>query len=307
MKFRLTLCAALLAFGGAPMVSAQQVYHPATGVPVVSPQQAHQAVAYNMPMASAMQPGMLGCDNNACDTNAACDSNGCDSNVRAGGLLSHCGGQLYDPCCPNVYVSVYGGWADFNTGNELPYAMTWLTTDPTTQVTGAGAVNYGTHEEFGFGVSAGRTLGRRFRGEMDFTWRRGQVSSLNDFQSATWPQASGQVNVYSLMPNLLMDLNPDGLINFYGGAGGGLAFTNIEFTSGNAGYELNNSSFAYQIIAGVSTRLSQRAHLFAEYRYFRTDHTGIDTVDALTNDGLALETGEFVSNDYFIGVRINRW
>ena len=312
MKFRLCFCLALLAICFAPIAVAQQVYQPMAGMPAVLPQQApygayqgapnmmpaHQAVGYNMPMVGSFQPTVQGCD--SCDTCVGCDSNGCD-------VGNCCCGQLYDPCCPNVYLSFYGGWSDFSTPGNI--AMDWLSF---TQNSFSGwGVEYGTHEEFGVGFAVGRTLGRRFRTELDFTWRRGQANNMVQAQDFS---AQGKVDVYSLMPNLLVDLNPNGLINVYGGVGGGIAFTNLGVESINppafvGEYALNDSSFAYQGIAGISARLSRRAEVFVEYRYFRTDKTEMVAVgsDPVNTDGIIMNQGEFLSQDAFVGVRISRW
>lgn len=326
MKFRLCFCLALLAICFAPIAVGQQVYQPMAGMPAVLPQQApygayqgapnmmpaHQAVGYNMPMVGSFQPTVQGCD--SCDTCVGCDSNGCD-------VGSCCCGQLYDPCCPNVYVSVYGGGSDFENGYILgaQQAMAWesVVTFPGGGAIGSGQINYGTHEEFGLGMALGRTLGRRFRAELDFTWRRGQANSLENLAPPfNQVAAEGQVNIYSLMPNLLVDLNPNGRVNVYGGAGGGIAFVNTDITQFGPGWtglglQQYNSSFAYQGIAGISARISCRAEVFFEYRYFSTDNFRAAGMNAIDQQVYLEETffgmSELVSHDYFVGVRISRW
>ena len=109
-------------------------------------------------------------------------------------------------------------------------------------------------------------------------------------------------DIYSFIPNLLVDLNPNGRINGYIGVGGGLAFTNLNYISaGGSEIDVNGSSFAYQGIFGVSARVSQRADLFFEYRYFATDDQNVEYL------GEGLNNVKLVSNDFFAGIRIRRW
>jgi opacity protein-like surface antigen len=292
----------------APVAFGQQYYNPQqAGVPVVSPQQAQagvyrgttapitntQNIGYNN-QAAAAQAAANGCDSNGCDGNA-CDGNACDG---AGcGIGNGCGiggglrGHLYDPCCPTKYFSVYGGasdWKDIKFFDD-----------------NGGSTFYGSGGEFAIGGALGRSLGRRFRGEFDVTWRRGEANyfEANSGTSVIISEpATGQADVYSFMPNLLVDLNPNGRINGYIGVGGGVAFTNLDYISnGGTRLDINGSSFAYQGIFGVSARVSQRAELFFEYRYFSTDD------QSFSFDGAGLDKVKLVSNDFLVGIRVQRW
>lgn len=308
MKNRISLYFALAAICFAPTAFGQQYYNPQAGVPVVSPQQAqngiyrgttapitnNQNIGYNTQ--AAAQATANGCDGGACDTYGGCDANGCGvgngcdgagCGIGGGGLRGH----LYDPCCPTKYLSLYGGasdWKDINFFDD-----------------NGGYSFFGSGDEFGIGGAVGRSLGRRCRGEFDVTWRRGEANYFEAGASGSVgisSPASGQADVYSFIPNILVDLNPNGRINGYIGVGGGVAFTNLDYVADSGTVlDVNGSAFAYQGIFGVSACVSQRAELFFEYRYFATDD------QSFSYDGVGLENVKLVSNDFFAGIRIKRW
>ncbi len=306
MKIRISMYFAVAAICFAPVAFGQQYYNPQqAGVPVVSPQQAQagvyrgttapitntQNIGYNN-QAAAAQVAPNGCDSNGCDGNA-CDGAGCGIGNGCGiggGIGGGLRGHLYDPCCPTKYISLYGGASDFkdfqlNSGDQSSF--------------------FGTGDEWGVGGAIGRSIGRRFRGEFDVTYRRTQA---NYYQFEVSPgaaigePATGKADIYSFIPNILVDLNPNGRVNGYIGVGGGLAFTNLDYTSdGGSRVDVNGSSFAYQGIFGVSAKVSQRAELFFEYRYFSTDDQTFNYL------GEGLDNVKLVSNDFFAGIRVKRW
>lgn len=164
------------------------------------------------------------------------------------------------------------------------------------------------NDGFVIGGAVGRTFGRRFRGEFEFAYRNARLQSAGISINGQ-PQGElgidGTLNQYSAMPNLLVDLNPGGRINVYGGVGAGVVFNDLDAREETTpvGIRLRASSFAYQGIVGVSTRLRCRLEPFAEYRYFGTDKLRIDAVAPI---GSANADVDITSNNVVFGVRLFR-
>ena len=70
------------------------------------------------------------------------------------------------------------------------------------------------------------------------------------------------------------------------------------------GLNIEASSFAYQGIAGISTRVGRSAELFFEYRYFATDELDIGLATPI---GAASAEVDITSNNYVGGIRMFRW
>ena len=300
--------------------------------PVVSPQQnwnaaaantGQQAINQNTGYATIGAPvrGNVGCDarggcGNGCDGRGGCGlgggcgvASGCG--LLGGGLGGGCGlgggggfgGGCYDPCRPMKYFSFYGGQTHFE-----DVILNLGVTGPNGPVGNASAL-IGTDDDLGFGGAVGRSFGRRFRGELDFTYRKADVE-YGAFTIAGGPgiaiPLTGDLETLSFMPNLLFDLNPNGRFNAYFGVGAGVSFNELTVVEPTTpiGVTVQDSSFAYQGIIGLSACVSQRADLFFEYRYFATDEWNLSVATPI---GGANASVDITSHNYFVGLRIKKW
>jgi opacity protein-like surface antigen len=74
---------------------------------------------------------------------------------------------------------------------------------------------------------------------------------------------------HTVMTNLLIDFNKQSPLTFYAGGGVGVAFVNLD-NFGGAGinvFDDDDTTFAYQGIAGAEYKIDQRWSVFGEYRY----------------------------------------
>ncbi len=164
------------------------------------------------------------------------------------------------------------------------------------------------NDGFVLGGAVGRTLGRRFRAEMEFSYRNARLQSagvsINGQPQGTL-DLDGTLNQYAAIPNLLIDLNPGGRFNLYTGFGAGVVFNDLDAREPTTpiGVRLRASSFAYQGIVGLSTRIGCRLEPFAEYRYFGTDKLQIDAAAPI---GSAEADVDITSNNIIFGFRMYR-
>ena len=113
------------------------------------------------------------------------------------------------------------------------------------------------------------------RAEAELGYKRARVDELGGAftESSTAIDGAGNVNVFSIMGNLLLDFgNEDGL-SFYGG--GGLGWARVKVNSIRAknvstGLDLRDSGLAWQLIAGARYAITPQLDLGLKYRYFRS-------------------------------------
>lgn len=139
-------------------------------------------------------------------------------------------------------------------------------------------------------VAVGTPILERARVEAEAGWRR------NDLDEASAGGLSapieGDISSVSFMANAYLDLLPGSRLNPYVGAGMGLA--RLTADSGGLGADDESDTvFAYQAMAGLASRASERVTVFAGYRYFAT-------ADA-TFDGAEVE---YSGHNLELGVRI---
>jgi len=152
--------------------------------------------------------------------------------------------------------------------------------------------------------SIGYGLGNGFRFEIEGNYRHTDVNRLSGQTPAT---ASGGLNTYGAMANVLfdMDIRVPWLFPYVGG-GAGYAWTSMDNLTINAPPAATvygsgtKGSFAYQAIAGLAFPLPSLPglSLTAEYRFFGT--TGDETFNA-TNATLTLHRQ--LNNSFLFGVR----
>ena len=161
-----------------------------------------------------------------------------------------------------------------------------------------------------FGGSLGVRWNQRIRTELEFNYRRFSAENwfeqteIGGFLQTTRSEpVSGQLEAYSGLANMTFDLveNPR-YFGAYAGIGAGILYANGDFQSAAEQFEVQDSSFAWQIIVGASRRVSIRSELFAEYRFLQADNLQLVNQTAGTN------LGDFTidSHDVVFGIRISR-
>ena len=208
--------------------------------------------------------------------------------------------QFDSTCCcePMFYYSLFGG---FTTSNDI----SGLGPGPSFE-TGvlpvAGALQF--DDGFGAGFAIGQWQGRNLRSELEYSYRRNAVATLQRTTlSGTDIQGiDGSIDVHAGLTNLYWDFNRFRMmpqIKFYAGAGAGFAFLNVDVNSldgGSLTRDDRNSSFAYQLIAGASRQVNQRTELFVDYRYFRAESLQIEVAEFGGDE-------EYETHNIFFGFR----
>lgn len=166
--------------------------------------------------------------------------------------------------------------------------------------------NVGWTTEFDTGWTASAALGRRFanglRGEIELAYQSNDVDTHNNVQAAGIPldtedvgvlisgapqqgatvgevvaDGRGSVDTTFLMANLYYDLTQYGAFTPYVGGGLGVGFVDVEYSPSGVGIvDDDDTVFAYQVVAGASYAFSDRAALFAQYRYRATEDVGTE-------------------------------
>ncbi|WP_233356196.1 outer membrane protein, partial [Henriciella aquimarina] len=148
---------------------------------------------------------------------------------------------------------------------------------------GLGGVQLG----LGYGFDNG------FRLETTFGYRGGSLNPDGVVNGGTPPPnppmvydqgSDGKLNMYDLMFNGLYDFNPEGAVQPYLGAGIGLAQMRAEAfslrslntatgeTYTSNGFSDEDTSLAYQFLAGIGYDLTEQLTLDIGYKYFFTDN-----------------------------------
>jgi opacity protein-like surface antigen len=212
------------------------------------------------------------------------DSQPCGSNCQSCvGTGQTCGNG-----CSNFYFSVFGGYSDLRDldGRSGNHQMS--------------ADSGG-----GVGVALGRRNGRNLRTEAEFTYRHNNLSEFVTSPMLASPPVSGELNAYGGMANAYWELIDVPTRYFKPYIGAGIGFVSIDAAIRNSvgrnivptGAE-NDSSFAYQWIAGVNYKAYRNTDLFAEYRFFKADTFTLDP----SIDGLG-DRYTFATDNVFLGLR----
>ncbi|MEQ8661168.1 MAG: outer membrane beta-barrel protein [Gammaproteobacteria bacterium] len=106
------------------------------------------------------------------------------------------------------------------------------------------------------------------RVEVEYGYRENDVES-HRIGGARLAASTGEFNTHTVMGNFLIDFNKQSPLTFYAGGGLGVAFVNLDSFggAGNNVFDDDDTTFAYQGIAGVEYRIDARWSLFGEYRY----------------------------------------
>ncbi len=106
------------------------------------------------------------------------------------------------------------------------------------------------------------------RVEVEYGYRENEVET-HRLGGARLTPSTGDVTAHTVMTNLLIDFNKQSPLTFYAGGGLGVAFVNMD-NFGGAGvnvFDDDDTTFAYQGIAGAEYKIDQRWSVFGEYRY----------------------------------------
>ena len=215
----------------------------------------------------------------------------------------NCGGQCdqrmgndceweCDDCFePSFYFSVFGGYVQLEDIGPFQGVITGQTD----------AYNF--NDGFGIGGAIGQIQGENLRTELEFAFRHNDADQFvtnGAFAGPAFTSVDGSAEVYTGMVNFVWDFCPRpifGCNRLYAGAGIGFAVVDIDSRPVNALSALENqTSFAYQLMAGISRPVSFRSDAFVEYRYLNADSIFAST-------GLGPVEFEYETDNIFFGLR----
>lgn len=163
-----------------------------------------------------------------------------------------------------------------------------------------------------FGLALGRIQGRNLRTELEVSYRQVDINGLDLVGPA--PQqflpVAGDLGVISGMLNGYWAFNGIGRFRPYVGGGLGFAFARPDIadpTGLEVATEDDQSSFAYQWMAGAAYEASSSLEAFVEYRYFVADSFNLETeLDPAAFAPLGNGSGEFDfrSTNILFGFRV---
>ena len=211
------------------------------------------------------------------------------SRFGIGGLAD--GGGLRGDGPLLYYFSVFGGW---NGINDLA-----LDGD-------GGQIEIGNDDGVALGFAFGQILGKNLRSEIEFSYRTNNLDSLTLVEGGGAPQffgGDGTIEAFSGMFNLYWDFVdlPTRRLKPYLGAGIGGVSVDADFDIDlqNSLPDGNDSSLAYQWIAGLNYQTTLNSEVFVEYRYFDADSlhfgTTVPPTSGIDRDGeLDYQTGSIL-------------
>ena len=130
---------------------------------------------------------------------------------------------------------------------------------------------------------------------------RGAPSAINPTVGQVIDDGEGRVSNFGLFANVFYDINTGGSFKPFVGAGLGYQWADVRYRpSGVDVADANDGGLAYQLMAGASLALSDRAEVFGQYTW--RDRT--DTADVPLNllpATLGVETGQSIVS---AGVRV---
>ena len=204
----------------------------------------------------------------------------------------------FEDFCPRNYVSFFGGYSNIDDFQRE------VSTGGTLDITSAQML-----DGWGIGGAIGRQIHPLFRIESEFAYRSHEAGNwreetfTNGILTATnTVGAAGSLATYSWLNNFVIDFPPrrQGRPNFYAGGGIGILFADGNIVTATNTYNVSDSSFAYQFLAGLNIPLRDRIDWFTEYRF--TGATNV-TVDDLTTPA-SLGSFDLESHNVFFGIRI---
>jgi opacity protein-like surface antigen len=232
------------------------------------------------PLVPSMTAPTCGANN---DPGCGCADSYCGNQVGGDYFSGSCGDECCNSCCSDRYLKVFGGWnwlqdldTNFQTAAQTPGRLSF-------------------NDGWAIGGAIGKCMTQNSRRELEFTYRNNTADSISI--PAILP-VTGVINCYSLMGNLVYDLQGLTVAGFKPYVGGGLGVAYVDGSFALGGITIDDTVFAYQAFAGVDRQLSARAKLFAEYRYFGTSEVEIG--------GFPPTADEYQANNLFFGLQLNR-
>jgi OOP family OmpA-OmpF porin len=148
----------------------------------------------------------------------------------------------------------------------------------------------GTKADYDTGLAGAIALGFKrsdgFRSEFEIAGRSNDVGSLQGMSGA-----SGDVDAFTAMGNILYDFQGFGKIKPYLGGGIGLARVRFDGVRPVGGGQINDHdlAFAYQGIAGLSYAINNTFEVFGDYRYLGT--SDLDFQEAVSGSTVSADYG----------------
>ena len=175
----------------------------------------------------------------------------------------------FDSGCPNFYFSLFGG------GSFLR--------DVSSETGGLDTDDGGT-----FGAALGRRNGRNLRSEIEFTYRQNDITGFSS--DSLFTPLEGDIDSFSGMGNAYWEFIdvPTRFLKPYIGAGIGFVIFDADVqTPGGPSIvptgAANETSFAFQYMAGVNYKAYRNVDLYAEYRFFEAESFRVEASDFTGN------------------------
>ncbi|MBL8702561.1 MAG: OmpA family protein [Alphaproteobacteria bacterium] len=153
-------------------------------------------------------------------------------------------------------------------------------------------------------LSLGWAFGNGLRTEIEGAIRHNNVDKVSGTGASG---GDGDMQAYSLMLNLLYDINTGTPFTPYIGAGIGWAYLNandIKTLNGTRTVDDSDNRFAYQGMIGVAYSLSPQWKLSLDYRYFATLDPSFDAKN--TTNTVKVDS-DYNSHAVMLGLRYHFW
>ncbi|MFA7263565.1 MAG: outer membrane beta-barrel protein, partial [Caulobacter sp.] len=139
----------------------------------------------------------------------------------------------------------------------------------------------------------GFRLTPNWRIEIEGGWRPGALPTPT-------VDTEGEYEVMSLMENIIFDFMPDGDLHPFVGVGGGVARAVVGAVSApSLVVDWDDTAFAWQGIAGVTAKASDRMNVDLTYRYFQTDDFDLGNIGT----GGSPLVGSYNDQSVTVGIR----
>jgi OmpA-OmpF porin, OOP family len=106
---------------------------------------------------------------------------------------------------------------------------------------------------------------------------RTKFNTLTGISNTATADASGSASAYSIMANALVDFGDDEGLQGFAGGGVGYSWVDTDLSTTSKVLDDRDSSFAWQVLAGLRARVSDRVDLGLKYRFFNTQKLDLVT------------------------------
>lgn len=185
-------------------------------------------------------------------------------------VVGNNGKACFDSGCPNFYFSLFGG------GSFL-------------REVSSNSGELDTEDGGTFGAALGRRNGRNLRSELEFTYRQNDITGFTNNNSLFTP-LEGDIDAFSGMANAYWEFIdvPTRFLKPYIGTGIGFVIFDADVqTPGGPSIiptgAANETSFAFQYMAGVNYKAYRNVDLYAEYRFFEAETFRVEASDFTGN------------------------